>query len=158
MSEGFIGTKRTQPMVDQFGNPIDSNAELKKKIQQNMQEMAEPVSDMLRKKAEALQQLMYKQTAPVQPPQDPDAPPRGGLTEQEYKKGSALRQQQIQKMIAAEQLKNSDNMLPTTKMNQPKSEYASDLSDADYKQLIGEEDSKPKDKLQFKQTNKLLGK
>ncbi len=156
MSEGFIGTKRTQPMVDQFGNPIDSNAELKKKIQQNMQEMAEPVSDMLRKKAEALQQLMYKQTAPVQPPQDPDAPPIGGLTQQEYQKGSDLRQQQMQKMIAAERLKNSDTLMPTSRPKQ--SEYADDMSDADYKQLIGEEETKPKDKLQFKQTNKLLGK
>lgn len=156
MSQGFIGaTKRTQPMVDQFGNPIDSNAALKRKIQENMQEMAEPVGDMLRKKAEALQQLMYKQSAPTPKPIDPDAPPVGGLTEQEYRKGSDLRQQQMQKMIAAERLKNSDTMMPVA--NPKKSEYADDLSDADMKELIGEE-PKQEDKLKFKQTNKMLGK
>lgn len=156
MSEGFIGApKRMQPMLDQFGQPIDSNAQLKQKFQQQMREMGEPVSDLLRKKAEALQQLMYKQPGSMPQPQDPDAPPIGGLTQQEYQKGSDLRQQQMQKMIAAEKLQNSDQMLPTSKAKN--SEYASELSDEDYNQLVGEE-PKPEDKLKFNKTKQMLGK
>lgn len=149
MSEGFIGgPKRMKPMLDQFGNPIDSNAELKRRVVEGMN-ATEPLTEALGKGLGMGRELLQKKMAP--PPEMID----NGLTQQQYDEGSRKRQEVMKKLLQAEAMKNSDNMLPTTRMNQPKSEYADDLSQEDMDQLTGDT---PAPKPMFGKTRKMLGK